>query len=265
MASATSSSLTVTMSSSHASTRGSREPTGLLDRDPVGQRRDRPSDHGLVGVRGAPFDLHADHADLGVGPLQCDRHAAGQPAAADGDDHAPEIRDVLQQLEPERGLPGDDGRIIEGVDEGHPLLGRTHVRGRGDGRVDGLPALAHRGAIRAGGLRLGDRGALGDEDLAPHAEVPGGIGDGLGVIAGAAGHDASSDRRSEIVQLRQRALILNEPVLCRLSALRMIRPPTRAPIVVLETTGVCFTTPRPATLACSISASSIVMMSARSS
>ena len=51
-------------------------------------------------------------------------------------------------------------------------------------------------------------------------------------------------------------LILNEPVLCRLSALSTTFPPMRSPMVVLDTIGVRLTTPSPAMRACRMSSGS---------
>ena len=49
---------------------------------------------------------------------------AGQAAAAERDDHAGQVGDVLDQLEPERALAGDDGRVVERVAERHaPSVG----------------------------------------------------------------------------------------------------------------------------------------------
>src|SRR5439155_26531527 len=91
------------------------------------------------------LDLDADHADLRPRRLDRDRDPGGQPAAADGDHDPAQIRDVLEQLEPERPLAGDDVGIVERVDEAHAGLGRAPAR-RGDAIGD---ALAHQAYLRA--------------------------------------------------------------------------------------------------------------------
>src|SRR2546423_3867520 len=51
--------------------------------------------------------------------LDRDRDARAQPAAADRHDDLREVRDVLEQLEAERALAGDDVRIVERRSEEH--------------------------------------------------------------------------------------------------------------------------------------------------
>ena len=57
--------------------------------------------------------------------LDRDRDAAGQPAAADRDDDLRQVGHVVEQLEAERPLAGDDVGVVERVHEGHAGLLRA--------------------------------------------------------------------------------------------------------------------------------------------
>ena len=142
------------------------------------------------GVRRARRDLDADHLDLRPLGLDRDRDAGREPAAADRHHDPREVGDVLEQLEPERALPGDDRRVVERVDEREAAVARPRLRG--------LEALLERGAadvddraLAARGLRLGDRRVGGDEHLAAHAARGGRGGEALGVVAGRGGDHAA--------------------------------------------------------------------------
>ena len=134
IASAGSSSSTTTSPSSHSPRSGEREVARALDRDAVGDRQRRGRRHRLAalergGIGRAGRDLHADDLDLGPRGLDGDGDPRGQPAAADGHDDAREVGHVLEQLEPERALAGDDVRVVVGVHEGGALR-RPRARAR---------------------------------------------------------------------------------------------------------------------------------------
>ena len=83
-------------------------------------------------VGGDGVDLHADDLDLRSRRLDRDRDAAGQAPATDRDDDLGQIGHVVEQLEAERPLAGDDVGVVERVHEGHAGLlrarpGRRHA------------------------------------------------------------------------------------------------------------------------------------------
>ena len=99
-----------------------RELARALHRDPVGDREHRGGGHRLAAtqrlrVGRARGDLHADHLDLWPRRLDRDRDARAQPAAAHRHHDLGEVRHVLEQLEPERALAGDDVGVVERVHE----------------------------------------------------------------------------------------------------------------------------------------------------
>ena len=61
--------------------------------------------------------LDTDQLHVHTRAAQRDADAAAETAAADGHHHAREIRHVLEQLQPERALPGDHIDVVEGVHE----------------------------------------------------------------------------------------------------------------------------------------------------
>ena len=94
------------------------------DRLPRGQR---------ARVGGGALGLHADHAYVGAQRLDRDRDAGQQPAAAGRHQHGAYVGRLLEHLEAERALAGDDVDVVEGVDQHRPgLLGEG---ARGDERV----------------------------------------------------------------------------------------------------------------------------------
>ena len=121
-----------------------REVARPLDRDAVGdrQRRWRPATGSpareRLRVGRARGGLHADDLDLRPRRLDRDRDAGREPAAADRHDDLREVRHLLEQLEPERALAGDDVRVVEGVHEGEPVPLRALLRG-GDALVEESP------------------------------------------------------------------------------------------------------------------------------
>ncbi len=167
-----------------------RQFAGVLDGDPVGERDHRSIGRQPTGVRCADRSLDADHPHVGPQRLDRDRCAADQSAASERDDDGREIVDVLDQFQPERALSGHDGGIVERSAERHPgrvctFLGCGYRLGEGGAVFD------DGGAERPARVDLGDRGADRNEDLARHTEVLRGERECLGVVAGAAGGDAS--------------------------------------------------------------------------
>jgi hypothetical protein len=100
------------------------------------------------------------------------------------------MRDLLQDLDAERSLTRDDRQVVERVHEGEPLL-PLQPAGLSVGLVV-VGAVEHDpGAVAAGVGHLHDRGGLGHEDRRLHLEPARVIGDGLGVVAGAGGDEAT--------------------------------------------------------------------------
>ena len=56
-----------------------------------------------------------------------------------GHDHAGQVRDLVEQLEPDRALAGDHVGIVERMDEGHALVPRGEL-------ARGLERVVHGGA-----------------------------------------------------------------------------------------------------------------------
>ena len=88
--------------------------------------------------------------------LDRDRDAAASPPPPTGTTTFARSGDVLEQLEPERALAGDDVRVVERVHERHAGLARALARDR-DALVDALAARGDRRAERRRALDLRDR------------------------------------------------------------------------------------------------------------
>ena len=135
-AAAISASVTVTIESSSGAQMGERPDAERLGPRPVG---DRPRDelgrprHDLAALQriagvGGQLRLDADHACLRPERLDRDGDAARQPAAADRHEDRREVRQVLDHLEPDRALPGDDPVVVERRDDDEPAAGRDLER-----------------------------------------------------------------------------------------------------------------------------------------
>ena len=172
-----------------------RDSAGALDRDAVGDRErgrrfDRLAALHRLRVRRAGRGLDADDPRRpAVASLIDERDARAQPAAADRHDDLREVGHVLEQLEPERALAGDDRGVVERVHEGEPAVLGAFERGRRHASTL-LPPTWTIAPLLAGRLDLGHRRVGGDEDLAGDASCLGGRGERLGVVAGACRHDA---------------------------------------------------------------------------
>ncbi len=134
--------------------------------------------------------LDADDLDRGLDVLGGDGDAANDPAAADRHDDAVEVGRVLEHLDADRALSGDDLVVVIGVDEKEALfldqgLGGDLAVGQRLARQDDT------GAMRPGALDLGRGRRLRHHDGGRDAEPLGMIGDGLRMIAGRHGDDAA--------------------------------------------------------------------------
>ena len=190
---------------------------GMLDGDPVGERHDRPGRRGVAGKWAAGGCLHADDPDFGHQRLDGDGHATGETAAADRDDDATEIVEILDDLEAERALPGDDRRVVVWMAEPLAVAVGELLR-RGDRFADRRSGLDHRRTVTAARFDLGDRRPGRDEDLARNAEVLGSERKRLGVVSGASRRDAGLGRGPE-----RRNLVHRPTDLERTGALQVLR------------------------------------------
>ena len=84
----------------------------------------------MVGVGSAHLGLDADDLHVRQPALDRDGHPLASPPPPTGTIIAAQVVDVLGQLESERCLPGDDGGVVERVDERHAGLVGAGVCGR---------------------------------------------------------------------------------------------------------------------------------------
>ena len=152
---------------------------------PGRHRRGRPRLQGR-GQRRHLGRLHPDEPHSRLLRLDGHRHARGQPPAPHRQDHGVHPGQVLDDLEAQGALAGDHLGVIKGVNEGIPL---GH---QGLGPHQGLaqvPAMEdHSRAVALGGQLLGNRGPLGHDDGGRKAQLGGGKGHALAVVARRGGH-----------------------------------------------------------------------------
>src|SRR5699024_5983732 len=157
--------------------------TGGLDLDAVG--KGGGGVQGLVAViphrqihAGGPRRLDAVDLDVGPQALDGEGDARDQPAAPDGDDHRIQVGQLVQDLQADGPLPGNDQLVVVRVDEGHARLGLE-----ADRVVVGVVVGAgHQADLRAqvlGVFHLHDGGAVRHADDAPDAHPGGGQGHAL--------------------------------------------------------------------------------------
>ena len=136
---------------------------------------------------------------------------------------------LLQQLEPDGALAGDDARVVEGVDEDQPALG-LDLAGAGVGLVEVLPVQDDLGAVAAGGRHLGQRRPLGhDDDGGDRRAWPRGRRPPRPWLPALAA--TTPRRRSSGESCRSRLAAprsLKEPVIWRFSSLTKTRAPVSA-------------------------------------
>ena len=135
--------------------------------------------------------------------LHRDGHAARQPAAADRDDDARKVVDVLEQLEPERPWPATTSGSSNGCTNAMPASSARRPPPRRSRRRTPPPARPR--AERRDALDLGDRRLARHVHLARHAAHASGERERLRVVARAAGDDAAARVGAERRELAQRA------------------------------------------------------------
>ena len=136
-----------------------------------------------------PIDLRGR-----VGGLDREGDAGGEAAARERHEDGGEVGAVLDELEADGALAGDDAGVVEGRDLGEALPG-GEAAGLGAGLVLGAAGDAGLGAEGADRRDLG----LGDErrhaDDGAQAAGAGGEGEGAAVVAGRGAGDAGGAGR----------------------------------------------------------------------
>jgi hypothetical protein len=167
-------------------------PADGAHRHPVGedphriQRNAPPRLDGLV--HGIAVDrLDTDHLDFRAEFFQVAGHSGDQPAAAHRHEDGIQLAGALaQQLVGDRALTGNDQFVIEGVDVGH--AGRFGQLPAAVGRFRVIvPVQNHLCAQGLDRLKLDLRGGRRHHDHGLEAQLPGGKGDPLGMVAGRRG------------------------------------------------------------------------------
>ena len=172
---------------------------------------------GLHGGRAG--GLHADDRHVGVEELGQGGHAGGQSAAADGHQNHIHVGQILKDLIGNGALPGGDGRVVEGVDVGGPLLLRQ-LGGQLRRVVEGLAVEHHLGPVVLRVVDLHQRGCSGHDDGGRHPGGLGGVGHALGVVARRGG-----DQPPGLLLVAEGAdLIVGAPDLVGPGDLHILRP-----------------------------------------
>ena len=134
--------------------------------------------------------LDADDLDPGHELLDEDGDTGRQPAAAHGHEDAVEMGVLLDELQTDGALTGNDAGVVEGGDVGQ-ALGLGQAGGLSLGRVEVVPVEADLAAQGANGVDLDLGGDGGHDDDGAHPQQGGGAGHALGVVAGRGGDDAA--------------------------------------------------------------------------
>ena len=134
--------------------------------------------------------LDADDLDPGHELLDEDGDTGRQPAAAHGHEDAVEMGVLLDELQTDGALTGNDAGVVEGGDVGQ-ALGLGQAGGLSLGRVEVVPVEADLATQGANGVDLDRGGDGGHDDDGAHPQQGGGAGHALGVVAGRGGDDAA--------------------------------------------------------------------------
>ena len=152
--------------------------------------------------------FHAENLNIRLHLLHRHGAARDQPAAADGEHRAFEVRLVLQQFRADSALPCDDTGVVIRMDEDKAAL-LAQLPGDLARLGHRFPGQDHLGAESFGVADLYEGGVLGHDDQRGDAEPARMERDRLGVIAGGHGDDAAPPLLlGERHQLDQRAAIL---------------------------------------------------------
>ncbi len=149
-------------------------PSAIVKPEPSGQR---------------PGRLHADDPDAGLDRAQRKRDPGREPAAADRDHGSLDLRHLIDELEPDRPLPGHDHRILERVHERRAVL--LHVpTGVGETVFDRVAAEDDLRAVVARRVDLRHRRVLWHVDPRMRADLERRPGHRLAVVTRARSDDA---------------------------------------------------------------------------
>ena len=138
----------------------------------------------LHGRCGAALD--PQHLYLRSQRLDRRGHPRDETATADGDHHRLQIGHLLEYLQTDRPLTGDDFRILEGVDKVEVLLVAQRV-GVFQCLVETLSEELDTGSQLAGAGDLDQRRRLGHDDQRLGPDRRGGVGNALCMVAGRGG------------------------------------------------------------------------------
>ena len=170
--------------------------TRLLDGDAVGdggngiQTGDLVVVDGLVHT-GCAARLYAVNLDVRVQLLDGECHAGDQSAAADGDDNFINVCHLIQDLQTDGALSGNDVFVVEGVDKGVVVF-LLEFHSLVVGVVIDTLDHADLCAVALGRLYLGDRCAVRQADERFHVVLCRSQRYALGMVAGRAGDNATS-------------------------------------------------------------------------
>ena len=116
--------------------------------------------------------------------------AADKTAAPDGDHHLLNLRELFQDLQADGALAGNDQGVVEGMGKGIAVLRHQPFRFSGGVVID-AGDQNDLCAVAPGGLHFADGRPGRHTDDGFDAQLRGGPGDALGVIARRAGDDAA--------------------------------------------------------------------------
>ena len=140
--------------------------------------------------RGEELDLDPDHLDPRLQGLGGERGAAHDAAAADRHDDGLELGIVVEHLEPDRALAGDDPVVVIGVNQHHPLVG-DDLLGLDLAVGEMLAIKRDVGTMRPRPLDLVEGWSRASRWWPGCREPAGMPSDGLGMVAGRHGDDAA--------------------------------------------------------------------------
>ena len=162
--------------------------------DPIGYgglrlHREEPVGLARVDNGGGRRNLHADHPDAGRRLLYREGDTRYQASTPHGHDNRVQVAHLLEHLQADRSLPRNDGRVVEGVDEGQVVLLHDPF-GMHLGLVEVIAFEQHRRSVAPCGLHLGEGGPHGHDNGAGYAGMASRQGNSLGVVTGAGGDHA---------------------------------------------------------------------------
>ena len=171
-----------------------RNSARFLDRDTIGDGGDGGQTLYLAVVDGIEHAgsagcLHAVDLDIGIELLDGEGNAGDESAAADRNDDRVRVGQLVENFQTDSALSRDNPVVIKGMNEGVALLVAQIERSLIGVVVNAVDKADVRAEL-AGGLHLGDGGAVRQADQRLDAALGGSEGNALRVVAGGAGDDA---------------------------------------------------------------------------